>query len=430
MVDHAVREHAQWSASATDRNWNCSGALAVTDNIGDRTNEAADWGTCAHQIAEKCLRHGTQADEHIGTTEKGKSHSFEVDEEMAETAQLYVDYVRKTVIEAAPPKTNPADLLHIEQHFSLADLNPPYQAGGTADAVIYKPTIQELEVVDLKGGRGVVVEAKGNPQLRTYALGAMLANKGLKVKTVKVTIIQPRAPHKDGRIRSETFHVTDLLEWTVDLVDVMHRSKAAWEEYKLVLDGTMTLAAWEVKWLKAGPHCKFCKRAGKCSAQEQAALDVAQVWFDDLDIPRIGNLPEQADPAKISQTLDLLDMLSEWINAFRAHAQDQAESGIEIPNYILVAKEGREKWLDGKEQEAADKALAAGLANDKVWNKPKARTPKQIRDALIKAKQSAVASELESLSGAESKGNNLVRATKTSRSAVAPAVEKHFSILE
>ena len=421
MVDHATREHAQWSASATDRNWNCSGAIALTDNLPERTNEAADWGTCAHQIAEKCLRLGTQADEYIGTTEKAKTHSFEVDEEMAETAQLYVYYVRKTVIAAAPPKTNPADLLHIEQHFSLADLNPPFQAGGTADAVIYKPAIEELEVVDLKGGRGVVVEAKGNPQLRTYALGAMLANKGLKVKTAKVTIIQPRAPHKDGPVRSETFHVSDLFEWTVDLVDVMHRSKMAWEEYKLVLDGTMTVTAWEMKWLKAGSHCKFCKRAGKCSAQEQAALDVAQVWFDDLDIPRIGNTPDKMDPQKLAATLDMLDMVSEWINAVRAHAQEQAEMGVQIPGYQLVEKIGNRRW---KLPESSIVAALNSIGVEDPFTR-KVVTPAQAEKLLGKRKK-----EIEPWVERPITGTNLVAVSKTSRPAVAPAVEKHFSILE
>ena len=39
------------------------------------------------------MRGNGPAARYIGTTEKGKSYSFEVDEEMAETAQTYVDYV-------------------------------------------------------------------------------------------------------------------------------------------------------------------------------------------------------------------------------------------------------------------------------------------------------------------------------------------------
>lgn len=429
MVIHADREHAQWSASSTDRNWNCSGAMALTMDLPENTNEAADWGTCCHQISEKCLREGTQASDYIGKVEKGKKYEFEVDDEMAETAQMYVDYVRRRVIDAAPKGTNPSDLLQIEQRFSLAALNPPFEAGGTGDAVIYHPTEKMIEVVDLKGGRGVVVEAKGNPQLRTYGLGAMLANPSLKVDKIKVTIVQPRAGHKDGRIRSEEFHVADLVEWTTDLMAAMERSAVALRAYTIdPLGGPMT---WAATFLKAGDHCKFCKAAGFCPALEQRALDAAGVWFDDLDQPRLSNSPDTLSPERASQLLDAADMIGDWINAVRAYWHGEAESGVEIPNYILVPKEGREKWNDdAAAKAAAAKAVAAGVPTDKVWNDPKPRTPKQIRDALVKAKKGDIADEIKALSGSESKGTNLVRVTKTTRAAATPSVHKHLSNLD
>lgn len=445
MSDHSARDHAQWSASSTDRNWNCSGAMALTMNLPETTNEAADWGTCCHQISEKCLRQGTQASEYIGTIEKGKKHEFEVDEEMADTAQMYVDYCRKQVVAAAPKGTNPASLLQIEQRFSLAALNPPFEAGGTGDAVIYHPTERLLEVVDLKGGRGVVVEAKGNPQLRTYGLGAMLANPSLKVDTIKVTIVQPRAGHKDGRIRSETFHVADLVEWTTDLMAAMKRTAQALVDYGAFKPSqasrdimqlynsspeVLSDAEWNAKWLAAGDHCKFCKAAGFCPALEQRALDTAGVWFDDLDQPRISNSPDTLSPERASQLLDAADMIGDWINAVRAYWHAEAEAGVEIPNYILVPKEGREKFNDDASAKlAAAKAEEAGLPAAKVWNDPKPRTPKQIRDALIKAKLNIVADQLKELSGSESKGTNLVRTAKTTRPAVTPSAHQHFDIL-
>lgn len=417
MQAHAEREHAVWSASSTDRNWNCPGALALTMDLPETTSEAADWGTACHQISERCLRQGKDAADFIGTTEKGKKHSFEVDEDMTETAQRYVDYVRS--------KRTEDGVLHIEQRFSLASLNPPFDAGGTADAVIYDPRSRVLEVVDLKGGRGVVVEATGNPQLRTYALGAMLANPGLRVDTVKVTIVQPRAGHKDGRVRSDSFALFDLVEWTADLVDAMHRSKAALDE-KAVLP----TAAWAAKHLHGGDHCKFCKAAGFCPALEQKALDAAGVWFDDVDQPRLANAPETLSAERLAQLLDTADMIADWLNAVRAYAHAQAESGVAIPNYILVEKEGREKWNEGAEAEALAMARAAGLPDDKVLNAPKLRTPKQVRDALKKAKADAVAVSIASLSSTPKTGTNLVRETKTTRSAVTPSVNKHFDILE
>jgi hypothetical protein len=105
-----------------------------------------------------------------------------------------------------------------------------------------------------------------------------------------------------------------------------------------------------------------------------------------------------------------------------------AESGSPATGYILVEKTGREKFVDAEaEAKAVAAARAAGLPEEKFLNAPKARTPKQIRDAMKKAK--ADTSALDGLSSAESSGTNLVRADTTSRPAVAAGVEKHFQPL-
>lgn len=430
MQAHAERAHAQWSASSTAANWACPGRLALIEattdpNAPERTTEAADWGTACHQISERCLHSGQDAADFIGTTEKGKKYSFEVDDEMAETAQRYIDYVRQAV--ALGGDKDAEATLHIEQRFSLASLNPPFEAGGTADAVVYNPALRQLEVVDLKGGRGVVVEAKGNPQLRTYALGAMLANPGLDIETVKATIVQPRAGHPDGRIRSETFHVIDLLEWTSDLLLAMDRAKRASDRKADLPD-----AAWAAAFLTAGDHCKFCPCAGFCPALEQDALDTAGVMFDDLDEPVISpsNAPALQSPERLAQLLDAADRIGDWMNAVRAYAHEQAEAGVTIPNYILVDKEGREKWNEGVEANVRA-SVASVLAEDKFVNPGKLRTPKQVRDALKKAKADAgLIAAVSALSDTPKTGTNLVRATKTTRSAATPSVNKHFNILD
>lgn len=404
------KAHATWSASATERNWNCAGALALTKDMPETTSEQADWGTCAHTVAEKCLRAGKDAADFIGTTEKGKKFSFEVDDEMAEVVQQYLDYVRAASVDAT---------LFVEQKFTLADLSPPFDAGGTADAVIYRKGEKALEVVDLKTGRGVRVGADENKQLRTYALGAMLANAGLPVDFIKSTIIQPRT---DSKPKSETFHVADLLEWTGDLLAAMKRSKEALES------PIASKAEWNAKYLTPGDHCRktFCKAVGFCPALQQKVYDAAALWFDDQDQPRLANSPDAMSPEALAQALDAADMIGDWINAVRSYAHAQAESGIQIPNYVLVLKEGREKWVDDASSiQAANAAIKAGLDGDKVYNPPKVRTPKQIRDALAKAKL-AMPEALVGLSAKPDQGTNLVRADKTIRQAVKSTAETYF----
>jgi hypothetical protein len=475
MQHHADREHALWSASASSRNFKCPGALALTMHLPETTSEAADWGTCAHQIAERCLRDGGDADRFIGTTEKGKKHSFEVDEEMAETAQMYVDYVRG-VIRACQKAGGGAGAgrdygisggvqVWVEQRFSLADLNPPFDAGGTGDAVIYLPAERRLEIVDLKGGRGVVVEVetideatgkrKINPQLATYALGAMLANKGLDVEQVTVTIVQPRAAHPTGRIRRATIHVVDLMEWAADMMAAMHRAREAMDARRdrcsvcgaagqmtqsgwacenghggVSYEPAMPESAWAATYLSPGDHCRdtFCKAAGTCPALRQAALDAVGVHFSPVDdTPRIANSPDSGSPEERAARLDMLDMIEGWIKEVRAHEHRMAEMGQPAPGYGLVEKTGREKWVEGADDKVREVAKAAALPEDKFLNPGKLRTPKQVREALKKAK--ADASALAGLSETPKGGTNLVRIDVTTRT-VKPAVEQHFTAIQ
>lgn len=443
-ADHSEREHDEWSASSTARNWTCAGAIALNKRITtpERESEAAAWGTACHQLSEKCFRTGKDADEFIGTIETTKQRKIEVTEELAETAQMYVDYVRDR-IKAYFDETGEMPIVVHEQRFSLASLKGPFPAGGTGDTVIYFPKWKLLEVVDLKGGRGLV-GAADNKQTRSYELGSLLANPGFDVNKVRGTIVQPRAAcplpkgvefdimkdgslvsadgrlrfSKDRKTRSETLHVADLVEWTAELVAAMKRSKQAQDEID-----TMPFAAWSAKWLTPG-NCKFCPSEGSCPALEQRALDAVGVWFDDLDRPQISNSPAKDEPAELAKTLDMLDMIQDWISARRAFAHQRAEAGVVIPDYILVPKVGREKWNDDPNTEHKVKLACALLSDDKYLNPAKLKTPKQIRKALGVKRENLVAG----LSVTPSEGANLVRADKTTRQAVPSSVDKFFNV--
>lgn len=422
MAEHSARDHATWSASATERNWNCAGAIALSLQVEhlDVESEAAAWGTACHQLSEKCLRSGANADEHIGQTEKTKRFTFEVDEEMAECAQEYIDYVRYQHTQGQE------NTLQIEQHFSLAKLNPPFDAGGTGDAVIYLPREKMIEVIDLKGGRGIVVEVDNNKQLRTYALGAMLANPGLNVTRVKSTIVQPRAPHKDGRIRSEVYHVADLAEWTAELVERMGRSAQACADY-VKIKGEISRDEWAAAHLNAGSHCTFCPAAGlPCPALEKKALDAAGVWFDDADEPIIKNTPDMLSPERLARALDMADMIQNWLNACRALATRLVDTGVDIPGYQLVEKIGNRKFtLEGAALETA-LIEKTGVTKADIYNAPKAKSPAQI-EKVLGAKRKHL---IEGLVERPVTGVSLVSKEKTSKPAVANKVETFLNPLD
>lgn len=398
----------------------CPGALALTMNTPEqRESIHAARGTATHQVAEKVLRGGPVPA--IGDVETTKGHRIEVDDEIVESALMYVDYVNRERFGAAGYGTE-GESLQIEQRFDLAALGGPFQAGGTADAVVYSAKSRRLEVIDLKHGMGVV-DVKGNPQLRTYALGALLANPGLAVDQVTVTIVQPRAPHRDGKIRSETFHVADLIDWTADLLVAMRRSKQAADEHAACGGNAVLLEAWAEKWLRPG-KCKFCPAEGWCPKLRRSAMDVAGLWFDDMDQPKL-NAPAEQSPEAVARDLAALDMLEDWIKARRAYAHALAEAGTPPPGYRLVDSYGHRKWGAPEAKIVADLKAVAGLDADDVYDR-KLKTPAAI-DKLV---GKAGAEKLKSMWLKPVSGRTLVKADATDRPDAPAMADRYFEATE
>ena len=132
---------------------------------------------------------------------------------------------------------------------------------GTVDATIAEP-FGTLEVVDYKYGAGIVVEPEDNTQLLLYAIGAA-HEFDYNFEDVKLTIIQPRAPHALGPIRSWTTSIENLKKWAT----VFRQAVIACEEPDAPL--------------KAGDHCRFCRAASTCPEITDKAFQSAQIVFDD-----------------------------------------------------------------------------------------------------------------------------------------------------
>lgn len=428
MTNHGGRAHATWSASSTTRNWACSGALALGEQVAhlDVESEAAAWGTACHQVAEKCLRSGNDAETLIGTVEKTKRFSFEVDTEMANTAQAYVDYVRGRMAEYKQATGEDSEL-YIEERFSLASLEPPFDAGGTGDAVLIFPKWELIEVVDLKGGRGIKVEVEQNKQLRTYGLGAMLAHPGCSISRVMSTVVQPRMG--DGLPKSETYHVADLMEWTAELVERMNRSAEAIAEYKAI-KGDLMREAWGDKYVVAGSHCTFCPAAGFCPAKEKKALAAAEAFFGDSGMIVIPNQPADLSPERLARALEGFDDLQDWMNAVRALATRLKQTGTDIKDtatgaeYILVDKIGNRRF---KGEFPAEGLKKIGVTDEELYTLAM-RSPAQLEKKLgAKRLREVGKDKLAALIHRPITGQSLVSAAKTTRPPVSSAAEKFFA---
>ena len=384
----------------------------------DKESPDAARGTAGHEIAERALRNGTDTSAYLDDVITTKSHAITIDEEIANSAQTYVDYVRSRLAEYKA-ETGDDAVLMIEQRFDLAPLGTPFDAGGTGDAVIYFPKWKQLEIVDFKNGRGAVSEKK-NPQLRTYGTGALLANEGRDIERVTSTIVQPRLIGSRP-VRSETISVAELIEWTAELLADMGRAKMAEEAYHASVNNAVLFDEWVDRWLTPG-KCTFCRREGDCPKLRKLRLEQASVFFEpDTGKAEIRNQPGDMSPELIAQTLDVLPDIEAWIKAVRAHAHAVAEAGTEVPGYQLSEKIGNRKWkADLEDWQLKDVFEENDLDREAVYSEPKLKSPAQM-EKLLGAKRKAL---IEPFVVREVTGVNLVATEKTTRPPVKSKAEQ------
>jgi hypothetical protein len=270
-------------------------------------------GTCAHELAEAALIQEKDCKEFIGQTFEG----HEVDEEMAEYVQIYVDYAK----EAARGEFKEVS---IEERFDLSFIRPGMF--GSNDLCVSE-FMGTLEVIDLKYGKGVEVQAKDNKQLMYYALGAA---HGQDFEQVKLTIIQPRVANP-------------IKSWTIS----MDRLEQFADELARAYDATLEDNAP----LQTGSHCRFCRAKAICSAKREQVAEVAKVDFQAAEPIRETSLPEVGgmDTETIAKVLKHSKEIKSWLDSVEAYAFNKAESGIKIPGKKLVKKRAIRKVANPKE---------------------------------------------------------------------------------
>lgn len=193
----APSDHALLSASGAHRWLNCTPSTRLESDEPESTSAAAGQGTAAHALAEHKLRR-------LLKQRSKRPVSAWIDDEMETLTDDYVAYVQEHISLAEQTCGDPQVL--IEQRLDFSHIVPG--GFGTGDCVIIaEPTLQ---IIDLKYGQGVLVEAVNNPQLMLYALGALHAFGSLHdIETVSVTIYQPRRANVD----TWEIPVAELEQW-------------------------------------------------------------------------------------------------------------------------------------------------------------------------------------------------------------------------
>ena len=343
--------HSPFGASSAKRWLTCPGSIqAIKKAPKPPPSVFAAEGTAAHELAEVCLINKVDANHYLGET----FNDFEVTEEMCEAVQVYLDYV------LAAWGKGTESTLYIETKFHLVDWH--YLLFGTNDACIIDKKNKTIHIIDYKHGQGVSVDVEDNEQLKYYALGALEELEG-DFEHVVLTIVQPRAPHPDGPIRTwETTpeHLREFGKHLVYGIDTAQHTDAL---------------------LSAGSHCKFCPALPTCPAVKQHTQEIAQIEFKDDPVV---NLPNASDleETQLAKILVSSDLIREWLASVETYAKLISERGQKIPGYKLVQKRAHRKFSDPDKVVRVLASMLDQEAYEEMFTDPTLRSPAQVLKKL------------------------------------------------
>lgn len=309
-------EHSPYAPSSAYRWVFCEGSVRLEALYPEQEEDpSAAEGTAAHfagseQLLGRAVQVGQVAPNGVVLTE-----------EMIEGAQLWVDDVGSI---GAPDSE-----LQVEQRVYMPRIHE--EAYGTPDTWLYVPTRGTVYAWDFKFGHGIV-EHFENWQLIAYICGILdllgIDGRNDQELWCELRVVQPRAYHREGRVRTWRVRASDL--------------RGYFNRLNMAAHGAMRPDARTV----TGSYCLHCKAAANCEALRKAVTHAAD-WLG-------SSAPEELPTGAAAYELDLLEHVATLVKARKQGREADVDSRIRkgeiVPGWCLESTEGAPAWKEGQEE--------------------------------------------------------------------------------
>jgi hypothetical protein len=286
---------------------NCSGSAALVELVkaADGDNDDPDYrrdGVQAHALGAWCLEHEAE------TWEAPLDEFPALKGDMIPAVNVYLDFVA----------TLPGRYRHIETKFHRPEFHP--QAFGTIDWFGVSVTEERVDIVDYKHGEGVVVEVINNTQLSYYAYLVLGDDREEYPDATRVHlhVVQPRAAHYEGPIRSLETSAKAIRRW-------------AYEVLRPAMERTTS-----DRYLHMGEWCRFCPAKLVCPAMRQMHALVMR------DNTAVELMPDEQLDALYGQ----MPQARMFLKALENEVERRALQGHSFANAKVVDKRANRAWKE------------------------------------------------------------------------------------
>jgi hypothetical protein len=331
----------RYHASGMGRLVRCPGSKSIQAAYQDTQRWEATEGQVAHEVAAGCLRSGADPISYLGQSLR----NIYIDQEMVHHVSLYVEHCRSMgqgVIEGSWEISHGNDILT-----------------GTLDWRSVDTTTGTIYIRDLKYGFGWV-EVFENYQLLSYAMLARDLSAGARIN---IGIVQPRANHPDGPIRTWEFAADDLRPYANSIRGAMERASMA---------DPPTVS---------GSHCRYCRGLLRC----HTAAVAAGYAMDAAGTAGHGPMTPDQFALEMEFVTRASEMLGQRLTAMEAEGISMVKSGAIIPGWEARQAMGAMAWT-GTDPVASGKMLCVDLRQPvKAITPTQAIARKLLTDKMVKA---------------------------------------------